>query len=75
MLQTLQSGSVQSGSVQLGSLATMTEERSMSPAAMALYLRRTNGDAALCFAQAIYEDAAWANDDWGAYWADVVRLV
>ena len=51
------------------------DESSLSPAAMARYLRRTNGDAALCFAQAIYEDAAWANEAWGAYWADVVRLV
>ena len=50
-------------------------EPPFSPAAMARYLRRTTGAAALCFAQAIYEDSAWANDDWGAYWADVVRLV
>ena len=51
------------------------EETTLSPAAMARYLRRTNGEAALCFAQAIYEDAAWANEAWGAYWADVVRMI
>ena len=45
------------------------------PAAMARYLRRTNGDAALCFARAMHEDAAWANEAWGSYWADVIRLV
>ena len=47
----------------------------LSPEGMARYLRRTAGTAALCFARAIYEDAAWANEAWGAYWADVVRLV
>ncbi len=46
-----------------------------SPAAMARYLRRTSGDAAFCFAQAMHEDAAWANEEWGSYWADVMRLV
>ncbi len=46
-----------------------------TPDAMAQYLRRTNGDAALCFAQAMHDGSAWANDAWGAYWADVVRLV
>ena len=45
------------------------------PAAMALYLRRTNGDAALCFARAMYAESAWANEEWGSYWADVIRLV
>ncbi len=55
--------------------ALIAAELPLSPAAMARYLRRTNGAAALCFAQAIYEGSAWANDDWGAYWADVVRLV
>lgn len=45
------------------------------PAAMARYLRRTSGDAAFCFARAMHEDAAWANEEWGTYWADVMRLV
>ena len=47
----------------------------LSPAAMALHLRRSSGDAAYCFAVAMHEDAAWANEAWGAYWADVMRLV
>ena len=55
--------------------AALVNDAPLSPAGMASYLRRTNGPAALCFAQAIYEDAAWANDAWGAYWADVVRRV
>ena len=55
--------------------AVIAAEQPLSPAAMARYLRRTNGAAALCFAQAIYEGSAWANDDWAAYWADVIRLV
>ncbi|WP_158743346.1 hypothetical protein [Acidisphaera sp. L21] len=52
-----------------------TDDPASSPAAMARYLRRTSGDAAFCFARAMHEDAAWANADWGAYWADVMRLV
>lgn len=47
----------------------------LSPAGMALHLRRSGGDAALCFAQAIYDDSAWANETWAAFWADVIRLV
>ena len=42
---------------------------------MARYLRRTSGDAALCFARAMHEESAWANAAWGSYWADVIRLV
>ncbi len=45
------------------------------PHAMAQYLRRTSGSAAHCFARAMHEDSAWANQDWGDYWADVMRLV
>ena len=45
------------------------------PAAMARYLRQTSGDAALCFARAMHEGSAWANEEWGSYWADVIRLV
>ena len=45
------------------------------PAAMARHLRRTEPEAARCFAQAMHDDAAWANEAWGAFWADVVRLV
>ena len=48
---------------------------SLSPAAMAQHLRRAGGSAALCFALAMHEDAAWANEEWGAYWADVIRAV
>ena len=47
----------------------------LSPAVMAQYLRRVDPRSALCFAEAMYERSAWANEDWGAYWADVVRLV
>ncbi len=47
----------------------------LSPAAMAHYLRRVEPLSALCFAEAMYEGAAWANEAWGAYWAAVVRLV
>lgn len=52
-----------------------TVPSSLSPAAMALYLRRTNGAAAYCFARVMWEDSAWANEDWGDYWASVMRLV
>ena len=47
----------------------------LSPSAMALHLRRTSGSAALCFAKAMHEGAAWANESWGAYWADVIKAV
>ncbi len=47
----------------------------LSPAAMAQHLRRTSGSAALCFAQAMHEGSAWANEAWGAYWADVIKAV
>ena len=47
----------------------------LSPAAMAGHLRRTNPVNARCFALAMHEDAAWANEDWGRFWADVLRLV
>ena len=47
----------------------------LSPAAMAHYLRRVDPLSALCFAEAMYEGAAWANEAGGAYWAAVVRLV
>ena len=70
MLQVIQSNRAETNAV-----VALAEESPLSPAAMARYLRRTNGEAALCFAEAIYEDAAWANEDWGAYWADVVRMV
>ena len=53
----------------------LSDDPASSPAAMARYLRRTNGDAAFCFAQAIHAGAAWANEDWASYWADVMRLV
>ena len=39
------------------------------------YLRRVDPSAARCFAEAMYEGAAWANEAWGAYWAAVVCLV
>ncbi len=47
----------------------------LSAAAMAQHLRRAGGSAALCFANTMYADAAWASDEWGAFWADVVREV
>ena len=47
----------------------------LSPAGMALHLRRSGGDAALCFAQAIYDDSAWANESWAAFWAEIIRLI
>lgn len=47
----------------------------LSPSGMAVYLRRVSGSAAYCFARTMHEDAAWANESWGAYWADVMRLV
>ncbi len=53
----------------------LSDDPARCPAAMARYLRKTSGDAALCFARAMHEDAAWANEDWGSYWADVIRLV
>lgn len=56
-------------------LATTSDDPALCPAAMARFLRRTSGEAARCFAQAMHDDAAWANEDWGAYWADVIRLV
>ena len=49
--------------------------RGLSPAAMASHLRRSNPLEARCFAKAMHEDAAWANEAWGQFWADVVRLV
>lgn len=52
-----------------------SDDPAQCPAAMARYLRRTSGDAALCFARAMHEDSAWANEAWGSYWADVIRLV
>lgn len=70
MLEVMQSVPVQSGA-----LAGTVAQGVLAPAAMATYLRRTGGDAAACFAQAMYDDAAWANESWGAYWAEIVRLV
>jgi hypothetical protein len=56
-------------------VAAFTARTGLSPMAMAGHLRRTNPDVALCFARAMYDDAAWANEGWGAYWADVMRLI
>jgi hypothetical protein len=47
----------------------------LSAADMARHLRQTDPKRARCFALAMHEGVAWANDDWGAFWADVVRLV
>ena len=56
--------------------ATAVADRSaLSPLAMALHLRAAGGDAAFRFARAMHEGSAWANEDWGRYWADVMRLV
>jgi len=47
----------------------------LSPADMARRLRHAYSEDARCFAAAIHEDSAWANERWAAYWADVLRLV
>ncbi|MEJ1976137.1 MAG: hypothetical protein WDN49_08595 [Acetobacteraceae bacterium] len=52
-----------------------TTPAAFSPADMARHLRRTSPEGARCFALAMHKDVAWANDDWGAFWADVARLV
>ncbi len=57
------------------SLPTLADLSALTPLAMAWHLRRTGGDAAFCFAQAMHEGSAWANAGWGDYWADVMRLV
>ena len=54
---------------------TSPKTSEFTPQAMAQYLRRTSGSAAYCFAQAMHEGSAWANEAWGKYWADVMRLV
>ena len=48
---------------------------SMAAAEMAQHLRRVSGADALCFAQAMHEGSAWANEAWGEFWAEVVRQV
>jgi hypothetical protein len=60
--------------IQLAVMA-MPRTSDFTPQAMAQYLRRTSGSAAHCFARAMHEDSAWANETWGDYWADVMRLV
>ncbi len=56
--------------------ATAVADRSaLPPLMMALHLRAAEGGAAFCFARAMHEGSAWANEDWGRYWADVMRLV
>jgi hypothetical protein len=60
--------------MQLAAIA-MPKPSEFPPQAMAHYLRRTSGSAAFCFARAMHEDSAWANENWGEYWADVMRLV
>jgi hypothetical protein len=47
----------------------------MSAADMARHLRRSSGSSALCFALAMYENVAWANEGWAAFWADVISEV
>lgn len=66
---------VTSGSAPIQLLAAMPKPAEFPPQAMAHYLRRTSGSAAFCFARAMHEDSAWANERWGDYWADVMRLV
>lgn len=53
----------------------LTDEPATDPAAMARHLRQTSPDQARCFARAMHADAAWANEEWGLFWAAVVRLV
>jgi len=47
----------------------------LSPAVMAQYLREMNPTGARCFALEMHERVAWANESWGAYWAEIARLV
>ncbi len=48
---------------------------SLSPAAMAKHLHRSTGVDAPCFARAMQEYAAWANESWGMFWAEVVQEI
>ncbi len=56
-------------------VTAVADRSALSPLAMALHLRAAEGGAAFCFARAMHEGSAWANEDWGDYWADVMRLV
>ncbi len=56
-------------------VTAIADRSALSPLAMALHLRAAEGDAAFCFARVMHEGSAWANEDWGRYWADVMRLV
>lgn len=48
----------------------------LAPASMAAYLRRNGSTAtALCFARAMHEGSAWANEGWGRFWAEVMAEV
>jgi hypothetical protein len=47
----------------------------LSPADMARRLVQAHAANAKCFALAMYERSAWANDHWAAYWAEIIDLV
>ena len=66
---------VQQKLAEMGREVAPTMRASLSPAAMAKHLRRSTGADALCFARAMQEYAAWANEGWGMFWAEVVREV
>ncbi len=61
--------------VQMRQVAPTAASTALSPAEMARHLRLANPERARCFALAMHEGVAWANEEWGAFWADVVRLV
>ena len=61
--------------IPLASYLTSPRQDALSPAVMAQYLRETNPDSARCFAREMHDRVAWANEAWGAYWADVAELV
>lgn len=65
----------QAGGFNDGLVVAAAVSSTLAPAAMAHHLRQVDPRAALCFAQAMYERAAWANEEWGDYWAAVVRSV
>ncbi len=66
---------MQQDAVRSVAVAPVCTHGAFSPAAMASHLRATEPEAAVCFAQAMYGASAWANESWGKFWADVIRLV
>jgi hypothetical protein len=54
---------------------TTVADGPLSPATMARHLRETDPRSARRFARAMHDRVAWANESWGAFWADVERLI